>query len=155
MKSRIIVAVCLLVILGGWGFTPDKRPIGIWWTGPEVSSWPPSEIQAKIVKGVVERPWKRYMVHQPASWSKAGPMSNAQYWPVSAERRAAYIEAIQAANAKKRKFYIYGGIFLEQPFSIEFTNPAQAHVLDMSLEQDRFMMWDCTVKLWKTPGLDG
>ena len=155
IKHLLLVVVVLGLVGGDW--KPDRRPIGLIWTGPGGTGWPPAEIASKGTHQIKDRPWKRYMWHMPASWDeKAGHMSGAQWFTLTRDQRSEFRKLNKLANDLDRKFYVYGGIAMGSPFELNFTvYGGQVKANDFYLPADHYAMWELVIAPWRKDSCDG
>ncbi len=133
----------------------DRRPIGMIWTGPNHGGWTPEQISRIGGRQLTQRPWKRYMWHMPASWSKGSPMSGAQWFTLSREQRSEFRKLNKTCDSLGRRFYVYGGIFMESAMDLKFADPGKPHVNDFFDAADHYAMWELVIGPWRMDSCDG
>jgi hypothetical protein len=151
--TRILLLSILLLLLGA-DWKPDRRPIGMIYTGPGAGGWPPSEIAKKGTFAIRDRIWKRNMWHMPASW-EPGHMSGAQWFTLSRDQRSEFRKLNKLSNSLGKKFYVYGGIAMESAMSLKFSDPSNPHLNDFYSSADHYAMWELVIAPWRKDSCDG
>lgn len=150
-----LISMALAMFVTAIATAQDRRPIGLIWTGPGGTGWPPADIASDGARHLKERPWKRVMWHMPASWDAAsGHMSGAQWWTLTRDQRTEFRRLNRLANSLGKRFYVYGGIAMESAMSLKFDRqpPKVNNFYDAG---DHYAMWELVIEPWRNASCDG
>jgi len=156
MSNRIlslIVGLLAVVLSLGADWKPDRRPIGLIFTGPVPGGWSPDKIEKEGARQIKERWEERIMWHMPASW-EPGHMSGAQWFTLTRDQRSAFRKLNKLCNDLGKKFYVYGGIAMESAMSVAFT-VQPPHCNDFYDGADHYEMWELVIEPWRRDSCDG